>query len=72
MVYIQGEPIQSVKSNLDVTERKNGITFNLKVDSVKGRLRIYAWMMTVILSWDLLTSEASFSKTSQKHKIFPK
>ena len=65
---VQGEPTQSVKSNLAVTERKNAIIFNLKVDSVQGRLGIYAWMITVILSWHLLTSDASFSKSSQNTK----
>ena len=69
---LQGEPTQTVKSNLAVIERKNDIMFNLKVDSVQGRLGIYAWMITVILTWPQLTSEASFSRTSQKHQIFPK
>ena len=69
---LQGVRTQTVTSNLDQTERKNAININLKVDSDQGRLGIYAWMITVILTWHLLTSEASFSKTSQKHKIFPK
>ena len=66
-VYLQGVPMQTVKSNLDQTERKN-----LKVDSDQGRLGIYAWMITVILSWHLLTSEVSFSKINQKHQKLPK
>ena len=37
---IQGEWTQTVKSNLDLTERKNVINFNLKVDSAQGRLEI--------------------------------
>ena len=39
--YVQGVPMQTVKSNLDQTERKNAINFNLKVDSDQGRLGIY-------------------------------
>ena len=34
---LQGVPMQTVKSNLDQTERKNAINFNLKVDSDQGR-----------------------------------
>ena len=41
VVKIQGVPMQTVKSNLDQTERKNAINFNLKVDSDQGRLGIY-------------------------------
>ena len=70
--YLQGVRTQTVTSNLDKTERKNAININLKVDSDQGRLGIYAWMITVILTWPQLTSEASFSRTSQKHQIFPK
>ena len=70
--YLQGVPTQTVKSNLASTERKNAIKFNLKVNSVQGRLGIYAWMITVTLSWHLLTSEVSFSKSSQKHQKLPK
>ena len=64
--------MQTVTSNLDLTERKNAINFYLKVDSVQGRLGIYAWMITVILSWHLLTSEVFFSKRSKKHRKLPK
>ena len=70
--YLQGVRMQTVTSNLDQTERKNAVNINLKVDSDQGRLGIYAWMITVILTWPQLTSEASFSRTSQKHQIFPK
>ena len=38
--YEQGEWTQTVKSNLDLTERKHAINFNLKVDSDQGRLGI--------------------------------
>ena len=69
---LQGVWMQTVTSNLDQTERKNAIKFNLKVNSVQGMLGIYAWMITVILSWHLLTSEVSFSKSSQKDKKVPK
>ena len=37
---IQGEWTQTVKSNLDLTERKHAIKFHLKVDSDQGRLGI--------------------------------
>ena len=37
---VQGEWTQTVKSNLDLTERKHAINFNLKVDSDQGRLEI--------------------------------
>ena len=37
---VQGDPLQTVKSNLDLTERKHAINFNLKVDSDQGRLGI--------------------------------
>ena len=39
-VNLQGEWTQTVKSNLDLTERKNGINFNFKVDSDQGMLEI--------------------------------
>ena len=37
---IQGEWMQTVKSNLDLTERKLSTNLNLKVDSDQGRLGI--------------------------------
>ena len=37
-IQLQGDRTQTVKSNLDVTERKNAINFNLKLDSDQGRL----------------------------------
>ena len=40
MNELQGVPTQTVKSNLALTERKNAINFNLKVDSDQGRLKI--------------------------------
>ena len=49
-IVIQGERTQSVKSNFALTEGKNAIKFNLKVDSDQGSLGIYAWMNTFILS----------------------
>ena len=39
-ILVQGDWIQTVKSNLDLTERKHAINFNLKVDSDQGRLGI--------------------------------
>ena len=56
---IQGVWMQTVTSNLDQTERKNAINFNLKVDSVQGRLGIYAWMISKVPSWPLLASVTS-------------
>ena len=38
---VQGVPMQTVKSNLDQTERKNTINFDLKVNSDQGRLGNY-------------------------------
>ena len=38
---IQGEWTQTVKSNLDLTEKKYAINFNLKVNSDQGRFGIY-------------------------------
>ena len=38
--YLQGDPTQTVKSNLALTDRKHAINFNLKVDSDQGRLGI--------------------------------
>ena len=64
--------MQTLTSNLVLKDRKNTINSNLMADSVQGRLGIYAWMITVILSWHLLTSDASFSKSSQKHQKLPK
>ena len=40
-MYVQGEWMQTVTSNLALTDRKNVITFNLKGFSVQGRLEIY-------------------------------
>ena len=37
---IQGERTQTVTSNLDLTERKHALNFDLKVDSDQGRLGI--------------------------------
>ena len=45
---LQGDRMQTVKSNLSLTDRKNTINVNLMVDSVQGRLGIYAWMITVV------------------------
>ena len=39
-MVVQGEWTQTVKSNLDLTERKHAINFNLKVGSDQGRLDI--------------------------------
>ena len=60
---VQGVRMQTVTSNLDQTERKNAINFNLKVDSDQGRLGIYPWMIIMIISWPLLAS-VTFSLTS--------
>ena len=38
--YLQGEWMQTVKSNLDLTIRKHATNLNLKVDSDQGRLGI--------------------------------
>ena len=68
--------MQTVTSNLDLTERKNAINFNLKVDSVKGRLGIYAWMITEILSsgiyWPQRSSFPKEVKTQKTAKTITK
>ena len=69
---IQGERTQAVTSNLALTDRKNTINVNLMADSVQGRLGIYAWMITVILSWHLLTLEVFFPKEVKIHRKLPK
>ena len=56
---IQGEPTQSVKSNLAMTDRKNTTNFNLIANYIQGRLGIYAWMINEIPSWPLLASVTS-------------
>ena len=40
MYLLQGVRTQTVTSNLDLTERKHAINFDLKVDSDQGRLEI--------------------------------
>ena len=75
MHIVQGVPTQTVKSNLASTERKNAIKFNLKVNSVQGRLGIYAWMITdpELASVDLRSLLfQKQSKTSKIAKIFTK
>ena len=49
---IQGDPTQTVKSNLILTEWKNAINFNLKVDSDQGRLGI--WYSTIKIQKNIL------------------
>ena len=39
-VLLQGDPTQTVKSNLALTDRKHAINFNLMVDSDQGWLGI--------------------------------
>ena len=56
---LQGEPTQSVKSNLFLTDRKNITNFNLMANYLQGRLGIYAWMVNKIPSWPLLASVTS-------------
>ena len=58
--------MQTVASNLALTNRKNTINVNLMVDSVQGRLGIYAWMISKVPSWPLLASVTS------NFTIFPK
>ena len=57
--YLQGDRMQTVKSNLSLTDRRNTINFNLMADSVQGRLGIYAWMISKVPSWPLLASVTS-------------
>ena len=49
---IQGVRSQTVTSNFDLTERKNAINFNLKVDSDQGRLEI--WYSTIKIQKNIL------------------
>ena len=56
---LQGDPMQTVKSNLVLTDIKNVINFNLMMFSVHRRLGIYPWMIIMIISWPLLTSVTS-------------
>ena len=68
--------MQIVTTNLDQTERKNAINFNLKVDSVQGMLGIYAWMITEILSsgiyWPRRSSFPKEIKTQKTAKTITK
>ena len=59
-MLLQGEWGLSVKSNLAMTDKKSARNFNLIMNSVQGRVGIYASMIRVILSWPLLASETSF------------
>ena len=58
--------MQTVTSNLSLTDRKNTINVNLMADSVQGRLGIYAWTISKVPSWPLLASVTS------NFTIFPK
>ena len=49
---IQGDWTQTVTSNLDLTERKHAISFDLKVDSDQGRLEI--WYSTTKIQKNIL------------------
>ena len=59
VIIQQGDQMQTVKSNLSLTDRRNTINFNLMADSVQGRLGIYAWMISKVPSWPLLASVTS-------------
>ena len=60
IAMVQGEWCLSVKSNLTLTDRKSARNFNLIMNSVQGRVGIYASMIRMILSWPLLASMTSF------------
>ena len=51
---IQGVRMQTVTSNLDQTERKNAINFNLKVDSDQGRLGISFYIIGLIFDFQTM------------------
>ena len=58
-IYLQGVRMQTVTSNLAMTDRKNTTNFNLIANYIQGRLGIYAWMINEIPSWPLLASVTS-------------
>ena len=51
--------MQTVTSNLAMTDRKNTTNFILFANYIQGRLGIYAWMISKIPSWPLLASVTS-------------
>ena len=58
-ILLQGVRMQTVTSNLAMTDRKNTTNFNLIANYIQGRLGIYAWMINEIPSWPLLASVTS-------------
>ena len=59
IIVLQGVRMQTVTSNLAMTDRKNTTNFNLIANYIQGRLGIYAWMINEIPSWPLLASVTS-------------
>ena len=59
LMVLQGVRMQTVTSNLAMTDRKNTTNFNLIANYIQGRLGIYAWMINEIPSWPLLASVTS-------------
>ena len=60
IINVQDEWKQSVKSNLDPTERKNAINFNLKVDSDQGRLGISFYIIGLIFDFQTMCKMDNF------------
>ena len=57
---LQGVRMQTVTSNLDKTERKNAINFNLKVNSDKGRLGISFYTIGLIFDFQTMCKMNNF------------
>ena len=55
--------MQTVTSNLDQTERKNAINFNLKVDSDQGRLGIPLYIIVLIFDFHAMCKMDNFFVT---------
>ena len=60
LIYLQGVPMQTVKRNLDQTERKNDTNFNLKVDSDQGRLGISFYIIGLIFDFQTMCKMDNF------------
>ena len=65
--FLQGDPTQTVKSNLAFTDRKHAINFNLKVDSDQGRLGI--WYSTTKIQKNILQHPQNLCQSHNTHYI---
>ena len=59
-IIVQGVRLQTVTSNLDQTERKNAINFNLKVDSDQRRLGISFYIIGLIFDFQTMCKMDNF------------